>query len=52
MLGVLRKIFITLRGLLQIPVYTATKIAVLLDYAKLNDVLLYVHEIITHVLFF
>lgn len=41
MLGVLRKFFITLRGLLQIPVYTATKIAVLLDYAKLNDVYMY-----------
>lgn len=32
------KCFIAVRGLFQIPVYTATEIAVLLDYAKLNDV--------------
>lgn len=35
------KCFIAVRGLFQIPVYTATEIGVLLDYAKLNDVYMY-----------
>lgn len=35
------KCFIAVRGLFQIPAYTATEIGVLLDYAKLNDVYMY-----------